>query len=47
MKEQVESFDLNGDIIGFRPKTRKLESPHKTLPNTLAVKGLTLPVYVP
>ena len=40
MKEQAESFHLNGHIIGFRPQTQKLESPYKTLSNTLAVKGL-------
>ena len=42
MKVQAESFQLNGDTIGFRPQTQKLELPHKTLANTLAVKGLTL-----
>ena len=40
-KVQAESFHLNGHIIGFRPRTQKLESPYKTLSNTLAVKGLT------
>ena len=40
MKVQAESFHLNGHIIGFRPQTQKLELPHKTLSNTLAVKGL-------
>ena len=40
MKVQAESFHLNGHIIGFRPQTQKLESPYKTLSNTLAVKGL-------
>ena len=40
MKVQAESFHLNGHIIGFRPHTQKLELPHKTLSNTLAVKGL-------
>ena len=42
MKVQAESFHLNGDTIGFRPQTQKLELPHKTLANILAVKGLTL-----
>ena len=28
------------DIIGFRLQSQKLELPHKTLSNTLAVKGL-------
>ena len=42
MKVQAESFQMNGDTIGFRPQTQKLELPHKTLANTLAVKGLTL-----
>ena len=32
---------MNGHIIGFRPQTQKLELPHKTLSNTLAVKGLS------
>ena len=41
MKVQVESFHLNGDIIGFRPQTQKLELPHKTPSNSLEVKGLT------
>ena len=40
MKEQAESFHLNGHIIRFRPQTQKLESPCKTPSNTLAVKGL-------
>ena len=40
MKVQAESFHLNGHIIGFRPRSQKLELPHKTLSNTLAVKGL-------
>ena len=40
MTVQAESFRLNGHIIGFRPQTQKLESPHKTLSSTLAVKGL-------
>ena len=40
VKVQAESFHLNGHIIGFRPHTQKLESPNKTLSNTLAVKGL-------
>ena len=40
MKVQTESFHLNGHIIGFRPQTQKLELLHKTLLNTLAVKGL-------
>ena len=40
MKVQAESFHLNGHIIGFRPQTKKLESPYKTPSNTLAVKGL-------
>ena len=40
MKVQAESFHLNGHMIGFRPQTQKLESPYKTPPNTLAVKGL-------
>ena len=40
MKVLAESFHLNGHIIGFRPQTQKLESPYKTLSNTLAVKGL-------
>ena len=39
MKEQAESFRLNGHIIGFRPQTQKLESPYKTPSSTLAVKG--------
>ena len=29
MKVQVERFHLNGHIIEFRPKTQKLELPHK------------------
>ena len=41
MKEQAESFHLNGHIIGFRPQTQKLESPYKTPSSTLAVKGLS------
>ena len=40
MKLQVESFHLNGHVIGFRPQTQKLESPYKTPSSTLAVKGL-------
>ena len=40
MKVQAEGFHLNGHIIGFRPQTQELELPHKTLSNTLAVKGL-------
>ena len=40
VKVQAESFHLNGHIIGFRPQTQKLEPPHKTPSNTLAVKGL-------
>ena len=40
VKVQAESFHLNGHIIGFRPRTQKLESPYKTPSNTLAVKGL-------
>ena len=36
------SFRLNDHIIGFHPQTQKLESPHKTLLSTLAVKGLTI-----
>ena len=28
MKEQAESFHLNGHIIEFRPQTQKLESPY-------------------
>ena len=40
MKVQAASFRLNGHTIGFRPQTQKLESPYKTLSNTLAVKGL-------
>ena len=43
MPVQAESFHLNGRIIGFRPQTQKLESPYKTLSNTLAVKGLSQP----
>ena len=31
---------MNGHIIGFHPQTQKLQSPHKTPSNTLAVKGL-------
>ena len=42
MKVQAESFHLNGHIIGFHPQTQKLESSHKTLSSTLAVKGLIL-----
>ena len=42
MKEQAESFHLNGHIIGFRPQTQKLESPYKTPSNAVAVKGLKL-----
>ena len=41
VKVQVESFHLNGHIIGFRLQTPKLESPYKTPSSTLAVKGLT------
>ena len=40
MKVQAESFHLNGNIIGFRLQTQKLDSPYKTPSNTLAVKGL-------
>ena len=40
MKVQAESFHLNGKIVGFHPQTQKLESPYKTPPSTLAVKGL-------
>ena len=32
---------MNGHIKGFRPQTQKLESPHKTPSNTLAMKELT------
>ena len=39
-KVQAESFHLNSHIIGFCPQTQKLESPYKTLSNTLAVKEL-------
>ena len=42
VKVQAESFHLNGHITGFRPQLQKLELPHKTLSNTLAVKGLKL-----
>ena len=42
MKVQTESFQLKGNIIGFRPQTQKLESPYKTPSNSLAVKGLRL-----
>ena len=45
MKVQAESFHLNGHIIGFRAQTQKLESPYKTLSNTLAMKGLFLYTY--
>ena len=45
MKVQAESFHLNGHIIGFHPQTQKLESPYKTLSNTLAVKGLSTEMY--
>ena len=38
MKVQAESFHLSGHIIGFRPQTQKVQLPHKTLSNTLAVK---------
>ena len=41
MKVQEEGLHVNGHIIGFRPQTQKLELPHKTLSNTLAVKGLS------
>ena len=34
MKIQAESFHLNGQIIGFRPQTQKLESLYKTPSNT-------------
>ena len=34
--------NLNGHITGLCPQTQKLEPPYKTLPNTLAVKGLNL-----
>ena len=44
VKVQAESFHFNGNIIGFRPQTQKLESPYKTPSNTLAVKGLINPV---
>ena len=40
MKVQVESFHLNGHIIGFRPQTQKLDSPYKTPSSTLAVKEI-------
>ena len=40
VKVQEEGLHVNGHIIGFRPQTQKLELPHKTLSNTLAVKGL-------
>ena len=40
MKLQTESFHFNGDIIGFGPQTKKLESPFKTPSSTLAVKGV-------
>ena len=46
MNVQTESFHLNGHIIGFRPHTQKLESPYKTLSNTLAVKGLFLYTHI-
>ena len=32
---------INGHIIGFRPQTKKLESPQKTPSSIVAVKGLT------
>ena len=31
---------MNGQIIGFRPQSKKLESPYKTLSDTLTMKGL-------
>ena len=34
-------FLINGHIIGFRPQTKKLESPQKTPSSIVAVKGLT------
>ena len=34
---------MNGHIRGLHPQTQKLESPHKTLSSTLAVKGLIRP----
>ena len=37
---KYKSFHLNGHIVGFRPQTQKLESPYKTLSNTLTLKGL-------
>ena len=40
MKVQAEGFHVNGHVIGFRPQTQKLAFPHKTLSNTLEVKGL-------
>ena len=40
MKVLLKRFHLNGHTIGFHPLTQKLESPYKTLSNTLAVKGL-------
>ena len=38
---------MNGHIIGFRPQIQKLESPYKTSPSTLTLKGLTvtLPMF--
>ena len=42
MKVQAESFHLNSHTIGFRPQTQKVESPYKSLSNTLAVKGLMI-----
>ena len=37
---------MNGHIIGFHPRTQKLESPYKAPLSTLAVKGLIRRVQV-
>ena len=47
MTVQAESFHLNGHIIGFCPQIQKLESPYKTSPSTLALKGLTVTLPLP
>ena len=39
---KIVSCESTGrELSGFRPQTQKLESPYKTLSNTLAMKGLT------
>ena len=47
VKVMAKRFHLNGHIIGFHPQTQKLESPYKTPPSTLAVKGFKNRIHQP